>query len=53
MESPTPTTDNANSGMNNNNQKKTKEDLLVTDLGKIEPLYDEFDGQMYGMDNTS
>mmetsp|Transcript_14997 Transcript_14997/g.36884 ORF Transcript_14997/g.36884 Transcript_14997/m.36884 type:complete len:583 (+) Transcript_14997:269-2017(+) len=26
---------------------KTKEELLVTDLGQIEPLYDEFDGDMY------
>lgn len=29
-------------------QHKTKDDLLVTDLGTIEPLYDEFDGKMYG-----
>lgn len=30
---------------------KTKAELLVTDLGKIEPLYDEFDGDMYGETN--
>ena len=28
--------------------KATKEDLRVTDLGSIEPLYNEFDGDMYG-----
>ena len=28
--------------------KTTKEDLRVTDLGSIEPLYNEFDGDMYG-----
>jgi hypothetical protein len=27
---------------------KSKEDLLVTDLGQIEPLYNDFDGKMYG-----
>ena len=31
-----------------NRKKKTKEDLRVTELGTIEPLYDEFDGEMYG-----
>jgi hypothetical protein len=29
-------------------ENKGKEDLLVTDLGLIEPLYNEFDGKMYG-----
>lgn len=28
-------------------KRKSKEDLLVTDLGKIEPLYDQFEGHMY------
>mmetsp|Transcript_13826 Transcript_13826/g.22234 ORF Transcript_13826/g.22234 Transcript_13826/m.22234 type:complete len:571 (+) Transcript_13826:106-1818(+) len=32
---------------NDNMKKKTKEGLLVTELGKIEPLYNEFDGKMY------
>ena len=29
-------------------KKKSKEDYLVTELGKIEPAYDEFDGDMFG-----
>jgi hypothetical protein len=32
---------------------KSKEDLLVTDLGLIEPLYNEFDGKMYGALQTT
>jgi hypothetical protein len=27
---------------------KTKEDLLVTKLGELEPHYNKFDGKMYG-----
>jgi hypothetical protein len=42
------TTNNDNTTFNNENKKKTKEDLRVTDLGQIEPLYDEFGGEMYG-----
>jgi hypothetical protein len=30
-------------------KNKSKEDLLVTDLGLLEPLYNEFDGKMYGV----
>ena len=28
-------------------KKKTKDDLRITELGKIEPLYNQFDGEMY------
>jgi hypothetical protein len=33
-------------------KKTTKEDLRVTDLGSIEPLYNEFDGDMYGTNSV-